>query len=126
MTAVADRCHACGKRRTGDESLCERCGSALPALAAEPEAPPEPANGLAWSHRIPIVNNRYVWIRWGWAAVAFAVGFALVLGTPLVVAFGSTSGGMGFAVRLYVAIAIIAGLVVIGCGLFAAAAAATV
>lgn len=45
---------------------------------------------MAWAYRIPILNNRYTWIRWGWAALWFGLGFALALGIPLAIAFGST------------------------------------
>ena len=120
MTAVTDRCHACGARRAGSERLCGKCGSDLPDVPADTVSTPAPADGLGWSYRIPIVNNRFVWIRWGWAAVAFGAGFALVLGTPLVVAFSSTSGGVAFAVKLYAAIALLAAAVVIACALYAA------
>jgi hypothetical protein len=84
----------------------------------------EPDDGLAWDYRIPILNNRYVWARWGWAALAFGAGFALVLGTPLVVAFAGGNGGCIFAVKVYAAIALIAGMGVVGLGMFAAVAVA--
>lgn len=47
-----------------------------------------------------------------------------MLGTPLVVMFANGNGGVMFPVRLYVAIALIAGLSVVGLGLFAALAVA--
>jgi hypothetical protein len=83
-----------------------------------------PGDGLAWSYRIPILNNRYVWRRWGWAALAFAVGFATVLGTPLVAMYAGANGGVMFGVKVYAAIALIAGLTVVGLGLFSALAVA--
>jgi len=89
-----------------------------------PTPEPASADGLTWSYSIPILNNRYVWIRWGWAALAFGVGFAAVLGTLLVVMFASGNGGVMFAVKVYAAIALIAGLGVVGCGIFAALAVA--
>ena len=124
MGAVVDRCHACGTRRAGDERLCVKCGSELPALPPEPAPEPRPGEGLAWRHRIPILNNRYVWVRWGWAAFAFGGGFAAVLGTLLVVMFAGANGGVAFAVKVYAVIALIAGLGVVGLGLFAALAVA--
>ena len=121
MSAVAERCHACGAPRAGDgQRFCTKCGSALPASSADPE----PTDGLAWSYRIPMLNNRYVWVRWAWAALGFGVGVAIVLGTPLVMMFASGNGGVAFAVKLYAVIALITGLVVVGSGVFAALAVA--
>jgi hypothetical protein len=93
-------------------------------LPPEPQPAPAPDDGLAWSYRIPILNNRYVWIRWGWAALAFGAGSAAVLGTLLVVMFAGGNGGVTFAVKVYAAIALIAGLGVVALGLFAALAVA--
>ncbi len=93
-------------------------------MPGKPEPSPEVAEGLAWSYRIPILNNRYVWVRWGWAALAFGAGFAIVLGTPLVVLFADGNGGVGFAVKVYAAIGLISALAVVGLGLFAAVAVA--
>ncbi|MBI2913547.1 MAG: hypothetical protein HYY03_06470 [Chloroflexi bacterium] len=93
-------------------------------MPGEPAPSPAPADGLAWSYRIPILNNRYVWVRWGWAALAFGLGFAIALGTPLVVFFAGANGGVGFALKVYAAIALTAGLGVVGLGLFAALAVA--
>src|SRR3990172_8947855 len=90
------------------------------ALSRDPEPSMGLAEGLTWSHRIPILNNRYVWVRWGWAALAFGLGFSIVLGTPLVVVFAGANGGVAFALKVYVAIVLIAGLAVVGLGLFAA------
>lgn len=120
MGAVVDRCHACGTRRAGDERLCAKCGSELSALPPKPELPPAPVDGLTWSYSIPILNNRYVWVRWGWTALAFGAGFAALLGTLLVVMFASGNGGVMFAMKVYVVIALIAALAVLALGLFAA------
>ncbi len=119
MVAIVDRCHGCGtKRRSMEQRFCAKCGAELPS-APEPEAPP-PAGGLAWNYRVPIINNRYAWVRWGWAALAFGGGFAAVLGTLLVVMFAANNGGVGFAIKVYLAIGLISGAVVIGAGFLSA------
>lgn len=119
MVAIVDRCHGCGtKRRSMEQRFCAKCGAELPT-APEPEAPP-PAGGLAWNYRVPIINNRYAWVRWGWAALAFGGGFAAVLGTLIVVMFAANNGGVGFAIKVYLAIGLISGAVVIGAGFLSA------
>jgi len=93
MVAVKTRCHACGQPRAESDQTCSKCGQPLPAFEAGTpvaNALAEPPGGMAWAYRIPILNNRYSWIRWGWAALWFGLGFALALGVPLTVAFGST------------------------------------
>lgn len=119
MVAIVDRCHSCGtKRRSMEERFCHKCGAGLP------EAPPEmarpPADGIAWSRAVPIINNRYLWIRWGWAALYFGAGFAVLLGTPLVVLYAEGNGGAGFAIKLFLVLGLVAAAVVIGAALFAA------
>ncbi len=120
MRVVGERCHACEARLAGDERFCVKCGAELPASPPSPEPSPGPVEGLAWSYRIPMLTNRYVWGRWWWAALGFGAGLAIVLGTPLVVMFADGNGGIAFAVKLYSAIAIIAGLSAIGLGIFSA------
>ncbi len=119
MAAIRDRCHSCGtKRQSMDERFCSKCGAELPSAPAE--AVPPPPGGIVWNRRVPIINNRYAWIRWGWAALYFGVSFAAVLGTLIVVMFASTSGGVGFAIRVYLAIGLVSGAVVIGAGFLSA------
>lgn len=119
MVAIVERCHGCGtKRRSMEQRFCAKCGAELPS-APEPEAPP-PSGGLAWNYRVPIINNRYAWVRWGWAALAFGGGFAAVLGTLIVVMFAANNGGVGFAIKVYLAIGLISGAVVIGAGFLSA------
>lgn len=119
MVAILDRCHGCGtKRRSMEERFCAKCGAELPK-PPPPGAPP-PAGGLAWNYRVPIITNRYAWVRWGWASLAFGGGFAAVLGTLIVVMFAGTSGGVGFAIKVYLAIGLISAAVVVGAGFLAA------
>jgi len=121
MVALVDRCHACGTLRDGQEvKFCAKCGAELP-VAPAPE--PVPAGGIAWNYRIPVINNRYVWVRWCWAAFATGMGFGIVLGTLIVVMFGGSDqygGAVAFAVRIYLALGLIPAAVVIVCGLLAA------
>ena len=84
-----------------------------------PERPPEPEGGMAWDYRIPVVNNRYTWIRWGWVAVALAAVFVIPIGI-LAVMYGGSNGGAFFAVKLCAIVGIIAGATVVGLGLFSA------
>ena len=116
MVAVVDRCHQCGTRRASvEQQFCEKCGSELPA----PEA--GPADGMAWDYRIPLLDNRYTWIQWGWTALIAAVATSASLATLVVVASGSgPSEGMGYLLKVYVAAGLIAGATIIGYGLFAA------
>ena len=120
MSTVVDRCAACGTARAAGERLCAKCGSELPALPPDPGTSPDPAGALAWSYDIPVLNNRYVWVRWGWAALLSGTAFAVLLGTPLVVMFAAGNGGVTFAVKVYAVIALVAGLGAVGLGLFAA------
>lgn len=119
MSKVRDRCHDCGAKRTAEAKFCTKCGAGLPAWAElEPGGPTEPAGGMAWECRIPVITNRYTWIRWGWMAAAFGTGFALVLGVPLMIAFGSRDEAATMT-KVVVAIFALAALVVLGLGLMA-------
>ncbi len=114
MVAVVDRCHRCGALRDSDDQLvCAKCDAELP-VAPAPE--PVPEGGIAWNYPIPILNNRYIWRQWAWTAAAVGGGAAVLFGTLIVVASDSD---ISVAVKIYAAIGLISGLVVIGYGLFA-------
>lgn len=123
MVALTNRCHACGQLRLETDQTCSKCGRALPPIADEAPAtdrPAEPAGGMAWSYRIPILNNRYTWIRWGWAALWFGLGFAFALGIPLTIAFGSTDpGDVRQIVLLFAGTFVLVVLIVLGMGVWA-------
>lgn len=124
MVAIKNRCHACGQPRAEADETCAKCGQPLPPIESEApasDAVAEPPGGMAWAYRIPILNNRYTWIRWGWAAFWFGIGFALAIGVPLTIAFGSTdSSDVRQMVLLFAGTFIVVVLVVLGMGAWAA------
>jgi hypothetical protein len=119
MVAVIYRCHQCGTPRASDEQLvCAKCGAELPV---PPVPEPAPDGGIAWTYRIPLLNNPYIWRQWAWTALAVGGGFAAVIGTFIVAVYGdSDANGIAFGAKVYAALGLIPGLMVIGYGLFAA------
>lgn len=123
MVAILDRCHSCGTRLADVDKFCSGCGAPrpVPGEAALERLNPQPPGGIAWSYRIPILNNRYTWIRWGWAAFWFGLPFAALLTTILVLIVGEAStDGVVLATKLFVAIALVCAAIVIGLGIIAA------
>jgi hypothetical protein len=123
MVAILNRCHGCGNQLLDSDKFCSRCGveRSKPTEAALEAMNPQPPGGMAWSYRIPLLNNKFTWIRWGWTAFWSGLGLSLPLTALILAMFGEFSGdGAVFALKLFLVIAAIPAGTVLVVGLFAA------
>lgn len=123
MVAVTDRCHACGTRRAPSDQFCERCGQPLPEFRApstDPSGFEQTPAGLTWVYRIPVVTNRYTWIKWGWVSLWTWVGLTTAAIALLILLAPSHGKDPMVLVRLAGALAFVATCLIVALGLFGA------
>lgn len=123
MVAVTDRCHACGARRGPSDEVCERCGERLPAprsAVADPVRFERTPAGLAWGYRIPVIRNRYTWIKWGWVSLWAGVGLIVAATVGLVLLAPAHARDLAVLVSLALVLAFVATGFVVALGLFGA------
>jgi len=78
------------------------------------------SEGLAWTRDIPIVNNRHVWIHWGWAVLLFVGLFSVAFGAGAALLVPDSDLSAGTVVRIYLVLVIVVVGFIIGMGLFGA------
>jgi hypothetical protein len=74
---MAAKCEKCGSTIEGGD-FCPVCGASTPNQPAAAIETAAAGAKPAWARDIPIVNNRYVWIHWGWACLLFVGIFTVV------------------------------------------------
>jgi hypothetical protein len=75
---------------------------------------------LSWTRSIPIVNNRYMLIHWGWACLLFGGIFTVVFAAGAAAFAPGTSYSLDTLVRIYVVLLLVISGAILGLGLFGA------
>jgi hypothetical protein len=89
-------------------------------MAMRSEADSNATEDLRWTQTMPLVNNRYVLMHWGWACLFCVSIFTVVFVAGAAVFAPGTSYSLDTLVRVYVVLSFVISAAVLGLGLFGA------